>query len=43
MSQVEFIAPVKNMRGEFQKGSGVILRQKKYRAPNGKVLKEGRA
>ena len=41
MSQVEFIAPVKNMRGEFQKGSGVILRQKKYRAPNGKVLKEG--
>ena len=41
MSQVEFIVPVKNMRGEFEKGSGVILRQKKYRAPNGKVLKEG--
>ena len=41
MSKVEFIAPVKSMRGEFEKGSGVILRQKKYKAPNGTVLKEG--
>jgi len=41
MSKVEFYAPVKNMRGEFEKGSGVIIRQKKYRAPNGKVLKAG--
>ena len=41
MSKIEFYAPVKNMRGEFEKGSGVIIRQKKYRAPNGKVLKAG--
>lgn len=41
MSQVEFVAPIKSYRGEFQKGSGVIIRQKKYRAPNGKVIKEG--
>ena len=41
MSQIEFYAPVKNMRGEFEKGSGVIMRQKKYRAPNGTVLKKG--
>ena len=42
MSQIEFYAPVKNMRGEFEKGSGIIMRQKKYRAPNGAVLKEGK-
>lgn len=41
MSQIEFYAPVKNMHGEFEKGSGIVLRQKKYRAPNGAVLKEG--
>jgi hypothetical protein len=41
MSQIEFVAPVKNMRGELEKGSGIVIRQKKYRAPNGKVLKEG--
>lgn len=41
MSQIEFYAPVKNMRGEFEKGSGIVMRQKKYRAPNGTVLKEG--
>lgn len=41
MSQIEFYAPVKNMRGKFEKGSGIVFRQKKYRAPNGAVLKEG--
>ena len=41
MSQIEFYAPVKNMRGEFEKNSGIIMRQKKYRAPNGAVLKVG--
>ena len=29
------------MNGEFEKGSGIIMRKKKYRAPNGAVLKEG--
>ena len=42
MSQIEFYAPVKNMHGEFEKGSGIVMRQKKYRAPNGAVLKEGK-
>ena len=41
MSQIEFYAPVKNMHGEFEKGSKIVMRQKKYRAPNGAVLKEG--
>lgn len=41
MSQIEFYAPVKNMRGEFEKNSGIVMRQKKYRAPNGAVLKVG--
>ena len=41
MSQIEFYAPVKGMHGGLEKGSGIVLRQKKYRAPNGKVLKEG--
>ena len=41
MSKIEFYAPVKNMRGELEKGSGIIMRQKKYRAPTGAVLKEG--
>ena len=37
MSQIEFYAPVKNMHGEFEKGSKIVMRQKKYRAPNGAV------
>ena len=41
MTQIKFYAPVKEMNGEFEKGSGIIMRKKKYRAPNGKVLKEG--
>ena len=41
MSQIEFYAPVKNMRGEFEKNSEIVMRQKKYRAPNGAVLKVG--
>ena len=41
MSQIEFYAPVKSMNGEFEKGSGIIMRKKRYRAPNGAVLKEG--
>ena len=41
MSQIELYAPFKNMRGGFEKNSGIVMRQKKYRAPNGAVLKEG--
>ena len=41
MTKVKFHAPVSEMNGEFEKGSGIIMRKKKYRAPNGKVLKEG--
>ena len=41
MSQIDFYAPVKNMHGRLEKESGIVLRQKKYRAPNGAVLKEG--
>ena len=39
MSQVTFIAPVDEMTGKF--GEKTILRKKKFRAPNGKVLFEG--
>jgi len=41
MTKIKFHAPVREMNGEFEKGSGIIMRKKKYRAPNGKVLKEG--
>lgn len=41
MTQIKFYAPVKEMNGEFEKGSGIIMRKKKYRAPNGAILKEG--
>jgi hypothetical protein len=41
MTKVKFIAPVVEMNGEFEKGSGIIMRKKKYRAQNGAVLKEG--
>ena len=41
MTQIKFHTPVKEMHGEFEKGSGIIMRKKKYRAPNGAVLKEG--
>ena len=41
MSKVKFHAPVTEMNGEFEKGSGIVMRKKKYRAPNGAVLKEG--
>ena len=41
MTKIKFYAPVKEMNGEFEKGSGIIMRKKKYRAPSGKVMKEG--
>lgn len=41
MSQVELHSPFKSMRGGFEKNSGIVLRKKKYRAPNGAVLREG--
>ena len=41
MTQIKFYAPVKEMNGEFEKGSGIVMRKKKYRAPNGAVLREG--
>ena len=40
MSKIKFYAPVHEMNGEFEKGSGIIMRKKKFRAPNGAVLKE---
>ena len=39
MTKVKLHAPVAEMHGEFEKNSGIIMRQKKYRAPNGAVLK----
>ena len=41
MTKIKFIAPVREMNGEFEKGSGIIMRKKHYRAPNGAVLREG--
>ena len=41
MTKIKFYAPVREMNGEFEKNSGIIMRKKKYRAPNGAVLKEG--
>ena len=41
MSQLTLYAPVAEMRGELEKKSGIIMRRKKYRAPNGAVLKVG--
>ena len=41
MTKIKLNAPVQEMRGQFEKGSGIIMRKKKYRAPNGAVLKEG--
>ena len=41
MSQIEFIDPVKTMRGKFQKESKIIMRKKTYKASTGKVVKEG--
>lgn len=41
MTKIKLHAPVREMSGEFEKGSGIIMRKKKYRAPNGTVLKEG--
>ena len=35
MTKVKLHAPVAEMHGEFEKNSGIIMRQKKYRAPNG--------
>lgn len=41
MTKIKFYAPVREMNGEFEKNSGIIMRKKKYRAPNGAVLREG--
>ena len=41
MTKIKFHAPVREMNGAFEKGSGIVMRKKKYRAPNGAVLKEG--
>lgn len=41
MSKTKFIVPIKEMSGEFEKGSGIVMRKKKYRAPGGKVMREG--
>ena len=39
MSQISLMPPFEGIRGKF--GKNVIIRQKKYRAPNGKVLFKG--
>ena len=41
MTKVKFHSPVMEMNGEFEKGSGIIMRKKKFRAPSGAVLKVG--
>ena len=41
MSQAELHSPFKSLRGNFEKNSGIVMRKKKYRAPNGAVLREG--
>lgn len=41
MSTVKLNIAIDEMRGEFAKDSKIIMRRKKYRAPNGKVLKSG--
>ena len=41
MSQVTLYAPVAAMHGKLEKNGTVVMRQKKYRAPNGAVLKVG--
>ena len=41
MSQVTLQDPFKGMRGKVQKDSGFIMRKKKFRAPSGKVMREG--
>ncbi|MBP5659190.1 MAG: hypothetical protein J6W89_04135 [Paludibacteraceae bacterium] len=41
MSQVKLNIAIDEMRGEFAKDSNIVMRRKKYRAPNGKVLKRG--
>ena len=41
MTKIKFHAPVKEMTGEFEKGSRIIMRKKKYRAVTGAVLHEG--
>ena len=41
MSQVKLNATIDEAHGQFAKESGVIMRCKKYRAPNGAVLRTG--
>ena len=41
MTKIKLHTPIAEMRGELEKGSRIIMRKKKYRAPTGKVLKEG--
>ncbi len=41
MSQVKLNIAIDEMRGEFAKDSKIIMRRKKFRAPNGAVLKRG--
>ena len=41
MAKVKFMDPVAEMHGKLKKGANIIMRQKKYRFPNGAVFKEG--
>ncbi len=41
MSKATLHAPVREMHGKLTKEGNIIMRQKKFRAPNGAILKEG--
>lgn len=41
MTKIKLHSPVREMHGEFEKDSGIIMRKKKFRAPSGKVMREG--
>jgi len=41
MSQIKFIDPIQTMHGKFAKNSKNVMRKKAYKAPSGKVIKEG--
>ena len=41
MAKITLTAPFSGINGKFGKLGRVVMRKKKYRAPNGKVLREG--
>lgn len=41
MTKVKLSDPIYELNGKFIKDSGFVMRKKKFRAPSGKVLREG--